>query len=74
MAGTTMAFTPEQLASLESYRVDHLCLLVGNNPLPNFVAAQLLCTQGGQFTSFTTPGTASIEKGFSEGGVPRLIS
>jgi hypothetical protein len=31
----------------EQYRVHHLFLLVGGNPLPNYVAARLLCRDGG---------------------------
>lgn len=31
----------------EEYKVDHLFLLIGKNPLPNYVAAKLLLHQGG---------------------------
>ena len=31
----------------ESWKTDHLILLVGSNPLPNYVAAQLLLNEGG---------------------------
>ncbi|GCL35776.1 hypothetical protein SR1949_08750 [Sphaerospermopsis reniformis] len=35
--------TPE----LDKYKVDHLFLLIGENPLPNYVAAKLLVNKGG---------------------------
>jgi len=31
---------------LKKYQTDHLILLVGTNPLPNYVAARLLCPEG----------------------------
>jgi hypothetical protein len=34
-------------SEFEQYKVDHLFLLVGENPLPNYVAAKLLLKQGG---------------------------
>lgn len=34
-------------SELDKYKVDHLFLLVGENPLPNYVAARLLLNQGG---------------------------
>ena len=33
--------------SLEEYQVDHLFLLIGKNPLPNYVAAKTLLREGG---------------------------
>ncbi|NES18969.1 MAG: hypothetical protein F6K41_08580 [Symploca sp. SIO3E6] len=35
-------------SELEQYQVDHLFLLVGENPLPNYVAAKTLLKQGGK--------------------------
>ncbi|MBN3885080.1 MAG: hypothetical protein HWQ44_19580 [Nostoc sp. JL34] len=32
----------------EPYKVDHLFLLIGENPLPNYVAAKLLLKEGGK--------------------------
>lgn len=34
-------------SDFDQYKVDHLFLLVGENPLPNYVAAKLLLHQGG---------------------------
>lgn len=34
-------------SEFDKYKVDHLFLLVGENPLPNYVAARLLLNQGG---------------------------
>jgi hypothetical protein len=36
--------TPE----LDKYKVDHLFLLIGENPLPNYVAAKILLNSGGK--------------------------
>ncbi|WP_071879786.1 hypothetical protein [Microcystis aeruginosa] len=33
---------------LADYQAEHLFLLVGENPLPNYVAARTLLTQGGK--------------------------
>ena len=42
MAGTM------ELARYGPYQCDHLFLLIGANPLPNYVAARLLTRPGGQ--------------------------
>ncbi|MGM3309665.1 Card1-like endonuclease domain-containing protein [Anabaena sp. WFMT] len=34
-------------SELDKYKVDHLFLLIGENPLPNYVAANLLLNKGG---------------------------
>jgi len=34
-------------SELDKYKVDHLFLLIGENPLPNYVAARLLLNKGG---------------------------
>lgn len=34
-------------SELDKYKVDHLFLLIGENPLPNYVAAKLLVNEGG---------------------------
>jgi hypothetical protein len=34
-------------SEFDKYKVDHLFLLIGENPLPNYVAAKLLLNQGG---------------------------
>lgn len=38
----------DQLNRLKDYQTDHLILLVGTNPLPNYVAARLLCPPTGK--------------------------
>lgn len=45
-----------------SHRVDHLFLLVGSNPLPNFVAGKLLVTPNGKITLLHTEETKEIAK------------
>jgi hypothetical protein len=35
-------------SEFDKYKVDHLFLLVGENPLPNYVAAKTLLTEGGK--------------------------
>jgi hypothetical protein len=35
-------------SEFDDYKVDHLFLLVGENPLPNYVAAKTLLTEGGK--------------------------
>jgi flagellar motor protein MotB len=35
-------------SELDKYKVDHLFLLIGENPLPNYVAAKTLLTEGGR--------------------------
>jgi hypothetical protein len=44
----------------EQYRSDHLFLLIGTNPLPNFVAAKLLLRAGGQLYLVHSTGTERI--------------
>jgi hypothetical protein len=34
-------------SEFDEYKVDHLFLLIGENPLPNYVAANLLLNKGG---------------------------
>lgn len=60
--------------SWEYHQVDHLFLLVGENPLPNYVAARTLLRQGGKaylvFTNQTKPQKERLKialkhKGFS---------
>jgi hypothetical protein len=41
----------------ENYKVDHLFLLVGENPLPNYVAARLLLNDKGTIYLVHTTGT-----------------
>ncbi|MBW4505458.1 MAG: hypothetical protein KME64_02945 [Scytonematopsis contorta HA4267-MV1] len=36
------------ISGFEKYTVDHLFLLVGENPLPNYVAAKTLLAEGGK--------------------------
>jgi Domain of unknown function (DUF1887) len=49
----------------DKYKVDHLFLLIGENPLPNYVAAKLLLNQGGKvylvFTKNTIPQKNSLQ-------------
>jgi hypothetical protein len=46
----------------EQYKVDHLFLLVGENPLPNYVAAKLLLHPGGTAYLIYTTGTSDEAK------------
>ncbi|MFN5863521.1 MAG: hypothetical protein ACK451_16365, partial [Pseudanabaena sp.] len=34
-------------ANFDKYKVQHLFLLIGTNPLPNYIAARQLLTDGG---------------------------
>ncbi len=47
------------MSNLDEYKVEHLLLLVGENPLPNYVAALTLLKDGGTvylvFTAHTKP-------------------
>ncbi|WP_146007567.1 DUF1887 family protein [Fischerella muscicola] len=38
---------PVSTSEFDKYKVDHLFLLIGENPLPNYVAAKLLLNDGG---------------------------
>ncbi|MEM7538084.1 MAG: hypothetical protein AAF639_38305 [Chloroflexota bacterium] len=44
----------------ESWKTDHLILLVGSNPLPNYVAAQLLLKDGGTLHLICSVQTSEI--------------
>ncbi|MEG4282706.1 DUF1887 family CARF protein [Microcoleus sp. A006_D1] len=55
---TTFMSTSE----FDKYKVDHLFLLVGENPLPNYVAARLLLNQGGTPYLVYTNGTEKPAK------------
>jgi hypothetical protein len=46
---------------LEPYRTDHLLLLVGANPLPNYVAALLLSKKGGTIHLLNSKGTEDVK-------------
>jgi len=35
-------------SEFDKYKVDHLFLLIGENPLPNYVAAKTLLAEGGK--------------------------
>lgn len=48
------------LKQLSPYQTDHLVLLVGTNPLPNYVAAQLLLRPGGKVHLLCSSGTQEI--------------
>ncbi|MCC3471923.1 MAG: DUF1887 family protein [Microcoleus sp. PH2017_15_JOR_U_A] len=45
-------------SEFDKYKVDHLFLLIGENPLPNYVAARLLLNQGGTLYLVHTTHTA----------------
>ncbi|EKQ67335.1 protein of unknown function (DUF1887) [Leptolyngbyaceae cyanobacterium JSC-12] len=47
------------MPNFTSYQADHLFLLIGENPLPNYVAARLLLKQGGILYLVYTTGTQS---------------
>jgi hypothetical protein len=57
----------------EAYQVDHLFLLVGENPLPNYVAAKLMLKQGRTpylvHTTDTEKQAKRLEKIFSDEGI-----
>jgi hypothetical protein len=46
----------------EGLRSDHLFLLIGGNPAPNWVAAGLLLRDGGQIYLVHSPDTAEVAK------------
>lgn len=67
------------LSDWEDHQVDHLFLLIGENPLPNYVAARTLLNQGGTVYLVYTNQTVSQKnclkialkaKGFSSKEVP----
>ncbi|MGB3266172.1 MAG: DUF1887 family CARF protein [Microcoleus sp.] len=49
-------------SEFDKYKVDHLFLLIGENPLPNYVAARLLLNQGGTPYLVYTTGTEKPAK------------
>ncbi|MGC1396645.1 MAG: hypothetical protein WA828_20480, partial [Coleofasciculaceae cyanobacterium] len=49
-------------SEFDDYKVDHLFLLIGENPLPNYVAARLLLNQGGTPYLVYTTGTEKPAK------------
>jgi len=49
-------------SEFDKHKVDHLFLLVGENPLPNYVAARLLLNQGGTPYLVYTTGTEKPAK------------
>lgn len=53
-------------SDFDRYKVDHLFLLMGENPLPNYVAARLLLNRGGTpylvYTTHTEKQTKRLEK------------
>ncbi len=52
----------EELERLKRHQTDHLILLVGTNPLPNYVAAQLLVKPGGTVHLLCSDDTEEIAK------------
>lgn len=53
-------------SEFSQYQVDHLLLLIGENPLPNYVAARLLLKQGGTAYLVYTTGTQSSAQRLKE--------
>ncbi|MFN5387946.1 MAG: DUF1887 domain-containing protein, partial [Pseudanabaena sp.] len=51
---------------LDKYKVDHLFLLIGENPLPNYVAAHLLLNKGGTLYLVHTVGTSEQARRLAE--------
>jgi hypothetical protein len=53
-------------SEFDKYKVDHLFLLIGENPLPNYVAARVLLNKGGMpylvYTSGTDKSTERLQK------------
>ena len=49
-------------SEFDKYKVDHLFLLIGENPLPNYVAARLLLNKGGTPYLVYTRGTTDTAK------------
>ncbi len=52
----------QALTVFDRYRADVLFLLVGGNPLPNYVAAQLMAKEDADIHLLATPGTDSVAK------------
>ncbi len=50
------------MSDLEAYQTDYLFLLVGMNPLPNYIAALLLVRDGGTIYLFHSRGNQGTEK------------
>lgn len=50
-------------SEFDKYKVDHLFLLIGENPLPNYVAAMLLLNKGGTPYLVCTSGTEKSAEG-----------
>lgn len=61
-------------AALKPYQTDHLILLVGSNPLPNYVAARLLTRPDTRVHFLCTPKTAEIARRVGEQLAPQGIS
>lgn len=63
--------TSDNSKTLEDYQVDHLFLLVGENPLPNYVAAKTLLREGGKpYFVYTTHTQKAVERLQEVLGVP----
>lgn len=58
--------TNPELDKLKDHQVDHLFLLIGENPLPNYVAAHLLLNKGGTPYLVHTTGTVDQAKRLKE--------
>jgi len=54
------------MSQLDDYRADHLILLVGGNPLPNYVAARVLGKRGGSLHLVHTQKTHRIAQRLAE--------
>ncbi len=69
-----------EFADIERYKVDQLFLLVGTNPLPNYVAAKLLVRDPQTATIFlihsadTTSARDSLERELKREGYAQIIS
>lgn len=63
-------------SEFDKYKVDHLFLLIGENPLPNYVAARLLLNQGGTLylvhTSHTATSANRLAKILGDEGVKTI--
>jgi hypothetical protein len=53
-------------ANLDDFKVDHLILLVGGNPLPNYVAARVLAKSGATLHLVVTPKVDSVARRLTE--------